>query len=530
MIRIVRRLALAVCLTIWGILAFSQFPVVIDFEQEPHIETTTGVQGKAWNLGDVSYRMALQKKNPIKEQDHFTVLLWVKSDALSREDYVILSEIGQVKYPDDGWKPRVMGGKLKDAVHYEGWKIGVQKDGAWSFSAGADGFYYQYNPTAYRQSIRDGKWHLLGFSFDKENAEIKFYYDGEMKAIYQVPELKAMSRADSIVIGNSVDNEQDFRTKSWHSFYGEIDDITFFDRVLNREEVSQIYNNAFATIELDQMEPESFSDLKVTAFNIFHGGQERGIEVGKNRTIELLKKENADAFVIVETYGSGEKIADALGYELYLISSNLSIVSRYPIKQTFPIYKPFNSGGVELALPNGESVVVVGVWLSHLPGYKRPFFKNPNEDIQAFLEGDKNSRGQQLQAILEDIRPMLAQAESIPVIVAGDFNSGSHLDWTPEFTDAHNGYIIPFTSSVMAHEVGLVDSYRLIHTMDEKDGITFSVWDNKLDYLRDRIDYIYFKGKKLQATESNVFGIHPKGFPSDHAGVSTIFNWKSEKK
>lgn len=529
----VKKLKLLVVITVYlqVNLCLAQFPVVIDFEQEPHIETTRGVHGRAWNLGNVSYRFALQKKNPIKEQDCFTVLLWVKSDTLSREDYVILSEVSQVEYPDDGWKPRVMHGKLKGAVHYEGWKIGVQKNGAWCFSAGAKGSYYQYNPTSYRQSIRDGKWHLLGFSFDKEKAEIKFYYDGEMKAIYQVPELKTMLRADSIVIGNSAGNEQDFRTKPWHSFYGEIDDITFYDRVLNREEISRIYQKTLVDMGPDYTKAsEPFSELKVTAFNIFHGGQERGVEVGKNRTIELLKKENADAYVIVETYGSGEEIADALGYELYLISSNLSIVSRHPIKKTFPVYRPFNSGGVELTLPDGESVILVGIWLHYLPEYKQSFFKSPNEDIQAFLDADKKSRGRQLRAILEDIKPMLMQADSIPVVLAGDFNSGSHLDWTEEFADIHNGYVIPFTTSMIAQEVGLTDSYRQIHAMGRKDGATFPVWEDKINYLKDRIDYIYFSGNKLQTKESSVFYIHPKGFPSDHAGLSTIFNWKNAGK
>lgn len=56
------------------------------------------------------------------------------------------------------------------------------------------------------------------------------------------------------------------------------------------------------------------SQLKVMAFNIFHGGHELGQEVGVNRVIEVIKAENPDVIGMIETYGSGAIIADALGY------------------------------------------------------------------------------------------------------------------------------------------------------------------------------------------------------------------------
>ena len=41
--------------------------------------------------------------------------------------------------------------------------------------------------------------------------------------------------------------------------------------------------------------------------------------------------------------------------------------------------------------------------------------------------------------------------------------------------------------------------------------------------LKDRIDYIYYMGKSLEAIKSEVIDQHPVSFPSDHAGISTEF-------
>lgn len=511
---------------------YCQTVTVFDFQQEPDIVTTKGVRGKAWDLGDVYPRLALQKPNPIRSSDQFTVLAWVKSDTSSRESYVILSETTCVNFPDKGWKYRIMKGKPRNAILYQGWKIGVQAGGAWYAEAASETFRYRYYPSAHRQSIRDGKWHMVGFSYDATGEEMCFYFDGKLMAIYQVPALQGMARAADLVIGNSADSEHDYKHKARDTFFGQIDEVALYPSVLTREKVAALY----ATSRSDASGPLSRnteiahkdfqSQLKITTFNIFHAGKERGREAGMQRTIRLLKKENADVYVLIETYGSGEEIADALGYELYLISSNLSIISRYPITATRKIFKPFNSGAAEIQISQGQKIRIAGVWLHHLPSYKAPLFKNDQVDVEALLKADQASRGKQAQAILADLDPWLKAADHIPVIIAGDFNSGSHLDWTARYADLHKGYVVPFNASRHMISAGLKDAFREIHTMDEAPGLTFSTWEGNQNYIRDRIDYIYFTGKKLRVSNSHVIGPVSDGFPSDHAGVTAGFTWK----
>ena len=48
---------------------------------------------------------------------------------------------------------------------------------------------------------------------------------------------------------------------------------------------------------------------------------------------------------------------------------------------------------------------------------------------------------------------------------------------------------------------------------------------SKLD-LQYRIDFIYYKGKKVKAVRSEMIDSHPVRFPSDHAAMITTFKFK----
>ena len=104
-------------------------------------------------------------------------------------------------------------------------------------------------------------------------------------------------------------------------------------------------------------------------WNIWHGGRRYGQHVGVQRVIETIKASQADVICMIETYGSGAIIADSLGFYFYLISSNLSIMSRYPIAETIEAFRPFNFGGAVVKLAHGQELVVMDTWLHYLPNY-----------------------------------------------------------------------------------------------------------------------------------------------------------------
>ncbi|SVA18356.1 uncharacterized protein METZ01_LOCUS71210, partial [marine metagenome] len=60
--------------------------------------------------------------------------------------------------------------------------------------------------------------------------------------------------------------------------------------------------------------PTPESDFSVMTWNIWHGGREDGEEVGPQRVIRVIKNSRADIIAMQETYGSGELISEALGF------------------------------------------------------------------------------------------------------------------------------------------------------------------------------------------------------------------------
>ena len=79
-------------------------------------------------------------------------------------------------------------------------------------------------------------------------------------------------------------------------------------------------------------EQKKEQQLTVLAWNVWHAGHSKAYgQQACDGTIGILKKSQADVILMVETYGAAPMIADSLGYDYYLISSNLCIFSRYPI-------------------------------------------------------------------------------------------------------------------------------------------------------------------------------------------------------
>lgn len=163
----------------------------------------------------------------------------------------------------------------------------------------------------------------------------------------------------------------------------------------------------------------------------------------------------------------------------------------------------------------------------------------------------------------EAIRHIIADAEKEKgniILLGGDFNEPSHLDWCENVKDLwdHRGAVVKWDCSVLLENAGFKDTYRTkFPDPVTHPGFTYPA-DNAdasledLDWVpdadgRDRIDFIYYvpvKGMKLK----NVFVVGPQGtivrnqrvsektndhrieplgiWPSDHKGVLAIFMLK----
>lgn len=292
----------------------------------------------------------------------------------------------------------------------------------------------------------------------------------------------------------------------------------------------------FAT-SCTQAQASKSKELKVLSWNVWHGGHSKTYpKDGCKGTIGILKQSNADVILMIETYGAAPMVADSLGYNYTLLSDNLCIFSRYPIRQTFTYpnsISTFNFGGVEIDM-DGTPVRLFDTWLHYLPDMRLTPTSLSEAEILAW--DNEGTRDEEVRKILSTIQPILNQADSIPVIMGGDFNVHSHLDWTPATKDLYNhgGAVVRWTVSQEMQKANFKDSFREIHPDPVKNIGTTWIYDNDEKLTRsDRIDFIYYQGKTIRAVESETYNqelAKPLKFkngsffyPSDHGFVLTTF-------
>ncbi|KAI1705405.1 endonuclease/Exonuclease/phosphatase family domain-containing protein [Ditylenchus destructor] len=139
-----------------------------------------------------------------------------------------------------------------------------------------------------------------------------------------------------------------------------------------------------------------------------------------------------------------------------------------------------------------------------------------------------------------------AESAGPPVIIAGDFNCPSHLDWIEETKSLHGGWTFKWPATKLLTDIGMIDSFREIHSdVTETPGHTWSTvqnatsweWDYSIPEPQDRIDFIFYKGSKsLKPKKSYTYSGDPKqkplpipnhannDYPSDHYTVVTDFD------
>ncbi|WP_152395298.1 LamG-like jellyroll fold domain-containing protein [Paenibacillus guangzhouensis] len=463
-----------------------------------------GIHGQALDFSmNAAIRRSIARQNPLRAHaGDFTVSVWVKGDPLL--------EFGHRSYD-------IVSATYTEDVREIGWKLSVQPSGAWSWRILGEESHV-YEPTAARQSIRDGAWHLLVFTYSSRQPEIRLYYDGLNVGIYSVslPPTGAWNRADTLWIGGEPQNDCDRET-----FPGWIDEVWMDDRALTADEIRERYRKCGA-VEPALALAEDVSSLKVMTFNIWNGGREMGAQIGVQRVIDVIRDSGADVITMQETYGSGPIIADALGYYFYLRSSNLSIMSRYPIGDTYPYYQAFHCGGARLQLSEDLHVNVFSIWLHYLADYWGELYRDAGRSQSQLFEGEQE-RMKELAEIMKALAPLAAKSEQEPLLLCGDFNSGSHLDWIEATRSLHNGYVFPFPQSIALAEAGYRDTYRKVHPDPMADPCVTWPAEEQGGCIGDRIDYIYAHGTKLQPQAAQKINTHEVRYPSDHAAVMVAF-------
>jgi hypothetical protein len=123
------------------------------------------------------------------------------------------------------------------------------------------------------------------------------------------------------------------------------------------------------------------------------------------------------------------------------------------------------------------------------------------DSIRKYSRLSKRNEG--IQAIIVDAKAAINQGNI--VLIGGDFNEPSHLDWQADTQDLydHRGVSFDWEVSTLLQQAGYIDSYRSLYpNAVTHPAITWPAGnkDAKLEYLyyapeadeRDRIDFVYY--------------------------------------
>jgi len=272
-------------------------------------------------------------------------------------------------------------------------------------------------------------------------------------------------------------------------------------------------------------------ELRVMSWNLWYGGTK--VDDHREKQLKVIAETGADVVGLQETYGnSAAELADALGWYHHRAGDNLGVISRYPITAGLgdPDVGFYGATGARIRLDGGLEVDVWSVHLDCAP--YGPYEARFDGLAAAELIAHEGGRLEQMREILRRIADSDSDSvadDDTPVVLVGDFNTPSHLDWP--------GVEWPVTKA--AEEAGLCDSYREVHPDPVSDpGHTWSPVHVEHEdgsgrpEPQDRIDFVLYRGRGLRVLDSRVVvsgtvrvwpEVADNAWPSDHAAVVTTF-------
>lgn len=311
---------------------------------------------------------------------------------------------------------------------------------------------------------------------------------------------------------------------------------------------------------IDEVKPDV---LRVLAWNVLHGAND--VTDGPEKALAVIKESRADVVLMQESYDiNGDRpklgawLAEQLGWNQWQGDSpHLCILTPYDIAETFA-HEPWHGVGARLIDESGRQFIAWSIWLDYRAFITYALRENPDmsdADLIA-LESVGSSRLPEATRIVARLKA-LGQLESpIPVLVGGDWNTPSHLDWTLDTSRVYKRRRnLPLPVSLAMKDAGFIDTYRVVEPNPvQSPGITWSPMfrmSGGTEQGFERIDRIYLKDPVIAETagdapieggqkmtlqplagtvyplvwESDEIPVLERSFPSDHGAVLIEFGW-----
>lgn len=299
-----------------------------------------------------------------------------------------------------------------------------------------------------------------------------------------------------------------------------------------------------ALLALLSAAPAGAETLTVMSFNIWGGGGNEGKDI--SQTVAAIRASGADVVGLQETRLEGETcsaeacppggdsvapaIAAALGWHVHdQTAENVAlwanaVISRHPIGAVSA-----NDLGVQIDV-NG-----IKVWLFNIHHDDEPYQPyqvlgieyGPAPFVKTAAEAEQFARATR-GAAMDLLEADMAAAGDAVVIVTGDFNEPSHLDWTEAAVAAgQQPLAVNWPTTLRLTEAGFTDAYRAAHPDPvAKPAFTWTPMGDEADPEdhHDRIDFVFARGAKVTAA-SIVGETGPRSdialdpWPADHRAV-----------
>lgn len=319
--------------------------------------------------------------------------------------------------------------------------------------------------------------------------------------------------------------------------------------------------------------------FKVLQLNLWHEGSV--VPNGYQSIVEEIIDKNADIVLLCEINNRNgvdfiSKLTTDLksrGLNYHSISNEASVdvatLSKYPILAQNTLYEKENRQGQVLKTKisiHNHPIIFYSIHLDYtnyacyLPrgydGVTWQKMEKPITDVQEIVNANRKSKRD--EAIADLIADAAKESKRYSIIIGGDFNEPSHLDWIEENKNLYDrrGAVVPWDCSTMLYAAGYKDAFRMKYPYAvTHPGFTYPSYNadvpaNKIAWApeaddRDRIDYIYYKTprKKLKLQDIKIVGpestiryaqkqekdsedefVLPKAaWPSDHKGLLATF-------
>lgn len=316
---------------------------------------------------------------------------------------------------------------------------------------------------------------------------------------------------------------------------------------------------------------DSAKTLKIMQLNTWRSGLQ--LPGAREGIAAQIKKEKPHIVIMCECAVDGkvsEKVAellakDGLTYYYPKQHNDCQVISTFPIIEEKPM-----SNQLKVTLDGGDlgRITVYSLHLNYrsyacyLPrGYDgNTWEKLPNGPVTSvepvIAMNLASRRHENIAQIIKDAQPHLEAGEI--VVLGGDFNEPSHLDWTEATANlyGHNGIVMPWHTTRTLEDAGWIDVYRQKYPDPVTyPGFTFpcnneNIAEKKLAWApdadeRDRIDFIFIPrtpklavrdafligpetmivyGKRDSAKTKDRISTPASVWPSDHRGNCAILD------